>query len=855
MVNYFTKSAQRFYCAPLLIVYQTFLSFITHNKDLIRRSMFITAILGLIGLNATYAQTWTNLNTGDSYTGAGALTQLHDDADTGDGDILELSPAGGTYSSLDLFDTDHDYSIITKAVIIDGNNSTISNSGFPTNTSAAIWFQADAAETMTLQNITLCGFTHTNGSALKNTYFQGSKIVYENVNVWNSANNSYAVWVEGDCDIVDCSFSKPLQTSNTGGLSIRLWGDIPNTVNITDSQFDCNRKDGNGSSIEIVSTTNSGSHKKHEVNFIGGSISNNDANYAALFCGTGKDTEITMTDVQFINNKGGNNEDGSAVYMARASSPAQYLILNECLFQNNSGGNDNHLIRGGISSDRVIANNCVFIQGSSTSANLIEINSGAEVNSSVLHGITFNNDGGTESGNTHINTTNSGVMTDYWYQGVGPGNCGGGCVQPLGYTLGAQVSLGCEENEEVLTSTMTGDWFYQIDGSSPVAFGAGGTTATIPEALRGEFVTFWQEVDTGSDPVFAFTVDELPEINGTTDDPCFGSISGTIFQDGDETAGSANGTADGGEGLSGVVIHLLDGFGVAILDGMGNAITTTTDASGNYEFYNLPNGDYQIGIIVPAGMVGTTYEDTGSTTDDSDVPQGTDLPGSMIVTSTITIAGSTTPSDDDTYTGSMNIVSVGAGFIIDAMALPVVLAEFNIYEKDCMPVLQWRTESEINNDKFEIQRSMSGISFGTIGEVKGNGTLQNSVEYRYEDATVKMGEEYYYRLKQVDIDGRFDYSDIVSQRVNCNSSFSGFNVYPTLISENNVIKIFSNESSKVIDVRLVNMSGQEVYSNSKISFLDNDILIIDINQMASGIFFLTIADENQNIESYKIIKL
>lgn len=832
-----------------------YFSYYNLSKAFLLRLIFVVSISSFIGVNGNYAQTWTNLNSGDSYTGGGALTQLHDDPDTNDGDVLQLSPAGGTYSSLDLFDTDHDYSIITKAVIIDGNGSEITNSGFPTNTSAAIWFQPDAAETMTLQNITLCGFTHTNGSALKNSYFQSAKIIYENVNVWNSANNSYAVWVEGDCDIIDCSFSKPLQTSNTGGLSIRLWGDVSNVVNITDSQFDCNRKDGNGSAIEIISTTNGGSHKEHEINFTGGSISNNNANYAALYCNTGKDTEITLEGVEFINNQGGNNEDGSAVYMSRASSPAQYLYLNECIFQNNSGGNDNHLIRGGISSDRVIANNCVFIQGSSTSSHLIEINSGAQVNSSILHGISFNNDGGTESGNTHINSSSSGVMTDYWYQGVGPGNCGGGCVQPLGYTLGAEVSLGCEENEEVLTSTMTGEWYYQIDGSSPVAFGSGGMTAVIPESLRGEFVTFWQEVDSGSDPVFAFTVDEIPEINVPGEDSCFGSISGTIFQDGDASSGSANGIADAGEGISGVVIHLLDGMGMAILDGMGNAITTTTDANGNYEFFNLPNNDYQIGIIVPAGMVGTTYEDTGSTTNDSDVPQGTDPPGTMIITSTITIEGSTDPSDDDSYEGSMNVVSVGAGFVIDLVALPVTWSDFGIRNKDCNLELFWTTAQEINNEKYEIQRSTSGSSFSTIATIFGSGNSLYSMNYIYEDESVRKGEEYYYRLKQIDYDGKFDYSDIVSQKVDCNNADESLAVYPTLISDGNRINIQSNEISRVIDILVVNANGKEVYQRTNVSFQDNDIFFIDSSNMSPGIYFISLSDENQNVYTHKIFKL
>ena len=182
-----------------------------------------------------------NVDTGTSYTGPGALTEAHDDAATLDGHTLMFMPAGLDIFSTDVFDTDHDATFITKAVIIDGNGATVKNDSYSNNSNALRLFP-QLNETITVQNITLCSFSGSNGSAISSTQgFTGTKLVLENVNVYDSYENSYAVWLEGSCDVINCDFSNVLQTSNTGGLNIVLQRELC-TVNIVDSNFDCNRK-------------------------------------------------------------------------------------------------------------------------------------------------------------------------------------------------------------------------------------------------------------------------------------------------------------------------------------------------------------------------------------------------------------------------------------------------------------------------------------------------------------------------------------------------------------------------------------------------------------------------------------
>jgi hypothetical protein len=75
-------------------------------------------------------------------------------------------------------------------------------------------------------------------------------------------------------------------------------------------------------------------------------------------------------------------------------------------------------------------------------------------------------------------------------------------------------------------------------------------------------------------------------------------------------------------------------------------------------------------------------------------------------------------------------------------------------------MLTWRTAAENNNQMFVVEKSQDGISFSNIGNVKGSGTLKAKKNYNYLDiqATTK---KIFYRLKQVDFDGTFSYSEIV----------------------------------------------------------------------------------------------
>lgn len=97
-------------------------------------------------------------------------------------------------------------------------------------------------------------------------------------------------------------------------------------------------------------------------------------------------------------------------------------------------------------------------------------------------------------------------------------------------------------------------------------------------------------------------------------------------------------------------------------------------------------------------------------------------------------------------------------------AAPVDLSQFSGRLNDNNIELHWTTESEVNNAGFEIQRSYDGHNYETIAFVEGHGTTEYSQSYSFEDSGVRnraLNNIAYYRLKQIDFDGKRSYSYII----------------------------------------------------------------------------------------------
>lgn len=180
---------------------------------------------------------------------------------------------------------------------------------------------------------------------------------------------------------------------------------------------------------------------------------------------------------------------------------------------------------------------------------------------------------------------------------------------------------------------------------------------------------------------------------------------------------------------------------------------------------------------------------------------------------------------------NLNINLVDYTPSISESVLPVTLIDFKAVRKENFSLLTWQTASELNNKGFEIQRSRDGIDFEIIGYEHGNGTSHNIQTYHFKDVDAFPGINYY-KLKQVDYDGRFKFSTVVSLFYESQK----LSIYPNPVVD---ILHLSSKSSYMI----FNATGDLVAMG-----LDSQI---DVSKFPAGPYILRIVESKLSIPFIK----
>jgi len=145
--------------------------------------------------------------------------------------------------------------------------------------------------------------------------------------------------------------------------------------------------------------------------------------------------------------------------------------------------------------------------------------------------------------------------------------------------------------------------------------------------------------------------------------------------------------------------------------------------------------------------------------------------------------------------------------------VPVELAFFKAMDSEGEVVLEWVTETETNNYGFEIQRkTQQNDNWHKIASVKGVGTTTTPHKYSYTDHNVTIG-IYYYRLKQIDFDGAFEFSNEICVEINPPTTFSLYQNYPNPFNPETVIRYRIPKLEQVlvpVELKIYNLLGSEV---------------------------------------------
>jgi hypothetical protein len=187
-----------------------------------------------------------------------------------------------------------------------------------------------------------------------------------------------------------------------------------------------------------------------------------------------------------------------------------------------------------------------------------------------------------------------------------------------------------------------------------------------------------------------------------------------------------------------------------------------------------------------------------------------------------------------------------AGWNFGGLALPVELIAFEVKLKNGLPHLTWTTANELNNKGFEVEQSLDGINFKNIGFINGNGTTQEIQNYRFEDNKPSMGINYY-RLKQIDLNGDFEYSDIVSLEVK--EKAPTIKIFPNPVIHEQFQVSLGQVDTFPVTIQLFNMNGQLIKEEELMETLNNITLMEEV-----GIYMLQLKSKTWT-KQLKIVKL
>lgn len=200
-----------------------------------------------------------------------------------------------------------------------------------------------------------------------------------------------------------------------------------------------------------------------------------------------------------------------------------------------------------------------------------------------------------------------------------------------------------------------------------------------------------------------------------------------------------------------------------------------------------------------------------------------------------------------TFYGVKNAMKVNA--ILEPVTvyltpLPVNLLSIMGSSENKTNILKWSTAQEVNNSYFDVERSTNSINFETIGKVKGTGNTSAQSNYSFTDNKPATGTNYY-RLKQTDFDGKFQYSKIISLG---KKQDIGLKIFPNPTADLIVLQI-GDIIKKDLHVTLTNLNGQVVMK--KDFYQGTTICFLETTTLYDGTYIVTVSGDDVK-ESYKV---
>ena len=193
-----------------------------------------------------------------------------------------------------------------------------------------------------------------------------------------------------------------------------------------------------------------------------------------------------------------------------------------------------------------------------------------------------------------------------------------------------------------------------------------------------------------------------------------------------------------------------------------------------------------------------------------------------------------------------------AAITINKVALPATISSFEVEVMDCNATLNWQSQSETNFSHYIIEKSVDGQNFEFVHQVQA---LQSTETKNYNYTDKNIDENYFYRLKLLNLDGTYSYSNMISSESECAGDVSSVNVFPNPITVNqaSINVSFQSKSEVVKWISIVDSFGNEKLTFAVDAIIGKNALSVDISNLYPGLHVLTIKGTKGKIRSKRFV--
>lgn len=186
-------------------------------------------------------------------------------------------------------------------------------------------------------------------------------------------------------------------------------------------------------------------------------------------------------------------------------------------------------------------------------------------------------------------------------------------------------------------------------------------------------------------------------------------------------------------------------------------------------------------------------------------------------------------------------------------AFPVEWLDFSVELIGQEAFLQWQTASEINSAFFNIERSTDGLHYQSIAQVPAAGMSSDILTYTYTDQEISLqsANQFYYRLRQEDINGQFDYSEVQELHIAEPPSQISMHIFPNPAHEQVSVRYALKGALKIGEVNLYNQSGQTLF---QVDIREHGEIKIPVGMLSSGVYHVVISNEDARISKKVVVK-